>query len=81
MLRKDVGHFWSLDARRNCVEPILKNLTENGTKIAEVMMLNFAESGHPVVRATSALGKRRTEKQRKRKDIYSLQKVAMKTLS
>ena len=26
-------------------------------KIAEVMMLNFAESGHPVFRATSALGK------------------------
>ena len=30
------------------------------------MMLNFAESGHPVFRASSALEKRRIEKQKKR---------------
>ena len=29
--RKDVDHFWGLDARRNGVEPILTNWTENGT--------------------------------------------------
>ena len=28
---------------------------ENGLKTAEGMMLNFAESGHPVIRASSAL--------------------------
>ena len=31
--RKDVGHFWGLDARRNGVEPILTNRTENGTDL------------------------------------------------
>ena len=35
-------------------------------KTGEGMMLNFAGSGHPVFRASSALGKRRNEKQRKR---------------
>ena len=29
--RKDVGHFWCLDAKRNSIEPILTHLTENGT--------------------------------------------------
>ena len=53
--RKDVGHFWGLDARRNGMEPILTNWTENGDRTAESTMLNFAESGHPVFRATSVL--------------------------
>ena len=30
------------------------NLMENGTKLFEDMMLNFAESGHPIFRATTA---------------------------
>ena len=29
--RKDVGHLWSLDAKRNGMEPILTNWTESGT--------------------------------------------------
>ena len=44
---KDVGHLWGLEAKRNGMEPILTNRTG--------MILNFAESGHPVFRATSAL--------------------------
>ena len=51
-------HFWGLDARRNGLEPTLRNRTENGT--AESMMLNFAESGHPAFRATIALERGRT---------------------
>ena len=42
-------------------------------KTAELMMLNFAESGHPIFRVTSAHGKRRTKKQSKGKEVYSLQ--------
>ena len=41
-------------------------------KTAEDMMLNFAESGHPIFRAT--FRKRRIEKQRKRKEVYSFQR-------
>ena len=43
-------------------------------KTAEDMMLNFAESGHPVFCATSALEKRKIEKQRERNEIHSLQR-------
>ena len=43
-------------------------------KTAEVMMLNFAESGHPVFRANSAFRKRRTKKQRRWKEVHSLQR-------
>ena len=35
-------------------------------RTAEGMMLNFAESGHPVFRATSALDRGELKKQRKR---------------
>ena len=42
-------------------------------KTFEDMMLNFAESGHPVLRATSAF-ERRIEQQRKRSKISSLQR-------
>ena len=31
--RKDVCHFWCLDARRNGMEPIVRNRTENGTEL------------------------------------------------
>ena len=53
--RKDIGHFEGLDPRRNGAEPMSTNLMENGEKTAEGMMLNFAESGHPVFRARSGL--------------------------
>ena len=52
--RRDVSHFWGLDARRNGTEPILSKPNGEWERTAESMMLNFAESGHPVFRATSA---------------------------
>ena len=42
-------------------------------KTNEGMMLNFAESGHPVVHA-SALERGELKKQKKRSEIYSLQR-------
>ena len=43
-------------------------------KTAEGMMLNFAESGHPVFRATSALERGDLKSKGKGKNIYSLQR-------
>ena len=40
---------------------------------AEKMLLNFAETGHPIFRGTSALEKRRIKKQRKWKEVNTLQ--------
>ena len=53
--RKDIGRLWDLDPRRNAAEPMPTNRMENGIKTAEGRMLNFAESGHPLFRASSAL--------------------------
>ena len=41
---------------------------------AEDMMLNFAESGHPIFRASSAFKEMRLETQRERKENYSHQR-------
>ena len=43
-------------------------------RTAESMMLNFAESGHPVFLATRALGRGELLKQRERKEVHSLQR-------
>ena len=53
-------------SHRNGAELMSANLMENGSKTAEDMMLNFAESGHPTFRATSASERRRIEKPRQR---------------
>ena len=50
-------------------------------RTAEIMMLNFAESGHPVFRATSALERGELKSKEKRKEIYSTSTVVMKPLS
>ena len=50
----DVGHFWDVVVRKWYGTHVSKPHSE-WNKTAEVMMLNFAESGHPVLRATSAL--------------------------
>ena len=42
--RKNIGHFKGPDPRRNGTEPMSTNLMEKGRKLAEGMMLNFAES-------------------------------------
>ena len=43
-----------LDQKRNGTEPTLTNPTDLWDKIAENMMTNFSESGHPMFRAFSA---------------------------
>ena len=52
--RTVVGHIWDLVVRKWYGTHVNKPSGEC-YKIAEVMMLNFTESGHPVFRATSAL--------------------------
>ena len=47
--RSDGGQFWDLIVRKIGME--LSN------RVAESMMINFAESGHPMFQATSALGR------------------------
>ena len=53
--RSEVGYFCELDQTRNGTEFILISLMEIGTKTVERMMLNFAESGHSMFRAISAV--------------------------
>ena len=52
--REDIGRFLGLDRRRNGTELTSTNLIEKWEKTVEGMMLNFAKSGHPVFRASSA---------------------------
>ena len=51
--RKDVGHFQILVVRK-WYGPHVSEPTGEWNKFAEVVMLNFAENGRPVFRATSA---------------------------
>ena len=50
----DVGLFCDLDQKRNYAQLVLINQMD-WDKTAEQMMLNLAESSHPIFRATSAL--------------------------
>ena len=50
-----IGHSWDLVQKRNGTELTLINLKESGIKTAENMMLEFAETIHPMFRASSAL--------------------------
>ena len=68
------GH-WSFlgpGSEKKCYETHVNKLDGEWDKTAEGMMINFAESGHLVFRASSAFGKRRIEKQRKKSEIHSL---------
>ena len=49
------GHVWDLDRRRKGAGLLLDKPDGKWDKAAQRMMLNFAESGHPFFRATSAL--------------------------
>ena len=53
--RADIGRFLGLDQRRDGTELTRTNRMENGIVVAEDMMLNYSESGHPVFRGSSAL--------------------------
>ena len=50
-----IGHSWDLDQKRSGTELTLTNLMVFWDKSAEDMMLEFAETIHPLFRASSAL--------------------------
>ena len=52
--RMVIGLSRGLDEKRNGKEPIPTNPTDPGTKIAENMVKNFKDSGHPIFRASGA---------------------------
>ena len=52
---QDNGHSSDLDRRKSGILLVKTVHKENGTRIAEQMMLTFAESKHPVFRATRPL--------------------------
>ena len=51
--REDIGHFWCLEKKLYGTH--VNKPDGEREKTVEGMMLNFAESGHPVFRASSAL--------------------------
>ena len=63
-----VGPSWDLDQRRNGTQPILINRWD---KTAERMVLNFAESGLPIFRATSSLDRGEWRSKEKGKNVQS----------
>ena len=71
--RTDVGHIWDLVVREWHGTHASKPNGERN-QIDEVMMLNFAEGGHTVFRATSALVRRELKKQRRWEEVHSLQR-------
>ena len=60
--RTVVGHFLALDCEKKWYGTHVNKPFGEWNKVAESMMINFAESGHPMFQATSAFGKRRVEK-------------------
>ena len=54
---QDKDHSSGLDQRKGGILSVKIVHKVNGTKIAEKMMLTFAESGHPFFRATSPLSR------------------------
>ena len=53
--RTNVGHFWDFGYEKKWYGTHVSKPNGEWNKTAEVMTLNFAESGHRVFRATSAL--------------------------
>ena len=70
------GHwsFLGLGSEKKWYRTHVSKLDGQCDKIVEHMMLNFAESGHPILRATNAMKKRRIEKQREMDEIHSFQR-------
>ena len=54
--------FLGLDCEKKSYGTHVNKPSGECNRVAESMMINFAESGHPMFQATSALGKRRVEK-------------------
>ena len=57
--QQDIGHSSDLDRKQSGIPPTTKGHKENGTESlnAELMMIKFRESGHPVFRATCPLSR------------------------
>ena len=62
---QDVGHSSDLDQKQSGILLTMKDLEENGTRVAELMTIKFRESGHPIFRATSPFVPRNAQKQRR----------------
>ena len=56
-LEKDNGHSLVLDLRKSGTLSVKTVHKESGTKLAERMLLEFAESGCPIFRATTPLSR------------------------
>ena len=55
--QQDFGHSSDLDQKQSGILLTTKDNKENWDKVAELMMIKFGESGHPVFRATSPLSR------------------------
>ena len=69
---EDIGHSWCLDVNKNGTGLTSTNLMEMG--FGRRQKSEFAERQHPIFRASSSIGKRRVQKQRRSKEIHSLQR-------
>ena len=65
----DVGHFWGRGSEKKWYGTHSDKPDGSWDRMAEEMMLNFAESGHPIFRATGAKEKWRIKKQRQGKEV------------
>ena len=55
IFQQDIGHSSDLDHEQSCILLTTKRPQGEWGKVAELMMIKFRESGHPVFRATSPL--------------------------
>ena len=75
--RSPLGHrsFFGTWIREEMTRDILINQTENGDKTAERMMLNFAESCHPIFRARSVLERGDLRSKKRVRNLFTSSKV------
>ena len=71
-LEKDNGHSLVLVLKRNGTLSKRTVHKEFGTKIAEKMLLEFAESGCPIFRATTPLSRGQLKSKGHGKTVFSL---------
>ena len=76
-----IGLSWGLGSEKKWYGTHSCKPDGSSDKIAEQMMMDFSEHGHPIFRASQCLGKRWTQKQRRGKEVHSLQRLRMKTSS
>ena len=71
--RKDIGRFWCPGSKKKWWGTHANKPDGKWDKSAEGMMLNFAESAHPVFRASSDLERGELKSKGKRSELHSLQ--------